>query len=119
MAKNQLDLIRRYFDTTGMHLSSMEKDVLCKVLENPQKYNGFTSALYTERDLGKDHRGRWSSTTNKQYRVNVDSNLSIDERWRHECDGYEQNEHWDWNNAWHITEIRRIANILMGIANEL
>ena len=38
MPSYQLNLIRNYCDTTGIRLSSFEKDLLCKVLENPAKY---------------------------------------------------------------------------------
>ena len=43
MKSSQLDLIRQYCDTTGIRLSGSEKDLLCKVLENPYKYDGFVS----------------------------------------------------------------------------
>lgn len=95
----QLNLIRQYCDTTGYHLSSDEKDLLCMVLENSARYDGFTSELYETRDEGKDFRGRWDSTTNWQYRINIDSTLSIDKPFKHECDGCIQDEHWDWYNA--------------------
>ena len=36
MPSDQLNLIRQYCDTTGIRLSSYEKDLLCKVLENPR-----------------------------------------------------------------------------------
>jgi hypothetical protein len=92
---------------------------LCKVLENPARYNGFTTQVYTIPGSGKDYRGRWDSTTKKQYRINIDSTLSIDERYYHSCDGYVQDEHWDWDNACHITDTRRIIEVLRDIWRDL
>ena len=119
MANYQLDLIRQYCDTTGIRLSSNEKDLLCLVLENPERYDGFTSELYTENRSGRDYRDTWDSTTKWQYRINIGSTLTIDERYRHSCDGYVQDEHWDWSNAWHITDTRKIIKILQEIQPEL
>ena len=119
MPNDQLNLIRQYCSTTGVRLSSTEKELLCKVLRNPEQYDGFISELYIEKDSGKDYRGRWDSTTKWQYRINIDSTLSIDKRWWHECDGYTQDKHWDWYNAWHITNIREIITILREIELEL
>ena len=119
MFNNQLELIRQYCDTSGIHLHQSEKDLLCMVLENPNRYDGFTSELKTEEKSGRDYRDTWDSLTEWQYRSNIDSELSIDERYRHCCDGYNQEEHWDWDNAWHITELRRIIEILEEIQPEL
>ena len=119
MTNSQLDLIRQYCDTTGIRLSSAEKDLLCRVLEEPGKYNGFTSQLYREEKEGKDYRGRWDSTTEWQYRILIGSSLTIDQRYRHSCEGIVQDEHWEWRNAWHITETRRILQILQEIRHEL
>ena len=116
---SQLELIRQYCDTTGIRLSGYEKDLLCKVLENPARYDGFISQLYTDENSGKDYRGRWDSTTKWQYRINIGSSLSIDKRYYHACDGYVQDGHWEWPNAWHITETRRILEVLREIAHEL
>jgi len=119
MPDYQLDLIRRYCDTTGIRLSRYEKDLLCKILENPESYDGYTSDIYEENGSGKDYRGSWDSTTKWQYRINVFPTLSIDERYRHACDGYIQDEHWEWRNAWHITNTRKIIKILKQIEHEL
>ena len=119
MADYQLNLIRQYCDTTGIRLSGSEKDLLCKVLEDPDRYDGFTSELYTENKHGRDYRDTWDSTSNWQYRINIDSELSIDKRYRHSCDGYDQDKHWDWDNAWHITETRMIIRVLQEIKHEL
>ena len=119
MPNPQLELIRQYCNTAGIRLSGDEKDILCKVLENPARYNGFTTQVYTIPGSGKDYRGRWDSTTKKQYRINIDSTLSIDERYYHSCDGYVQDEHWDWDNAWHITDTRRIIEVLREIWRDL
>lgn len=119
MPNYQLELIRQYCDTTGVRLSSRDKDLLCMVLENPGKYDGFTSELYTEHGSGKNVNGRWDSATKWQYRINIDSTLSIDSRYRHSADGYVQDDHWEWENAWHVTDIRRIIEILREIESEL
>jgi len=119
MMTSQLNLIRQYCDTTGIHLSSTEKELLCKVLENVARYDGFISGLYEENNSGKDYRGRWDSTTNWQYRINIDSTLSIDKRYRHSCDGYIQDSHWNWYNAYHVTDTREIIKILQEIELEL
>ena len=115
----QLDLIRQYCDTTGIRLRDYEKDLLCLVLENPARYDGFESKVYTEENSGRDYRDTWDSLTEKQYRISIDPNLSIYERYRHSCDGYVQDAHWDWCNAWHITDTRRIIKILQEIEEEL
>ena len=119
MPNYQLTLIRQYCDTARIHLSRYEKDLLCKILENPEKYNGFTSELYTETDSGRDYRDTWTSETNKQYRILIDSTLRIAYRYRHCCDGYNQDQHWAWENAWIITDAREIVNILKEIESEL
>ena len=119
MPSSQLELIRQYCDTTGIRLSSEEKNLLCRVLGDPGRYDGFISQLYTEERDGKDYRGRWDSTTEWQYRIIIGSKLTIDQRYRHSCDGYVQDEHWDWRNAWHITETRKILKILQEIEHEL
>ena len=121
MRERKLDLIRRYCDTTGMRLSEADKDLLCMILENPGIYNGFTTRVYEKPNEGRDpYKGRWHSTTNWQYRINIGSTLSIDERYRHACDDGKLNaDHWSWSNAYHITDLRRIKDILWEIRNEL
>ena len=119
MPDYQLQLIRQYCDTSGMRLSNVAKELLCKVLENPSRYDGFISELHTENASGRDYRDTWDSTTEWQYRININSELSIDKRYRHSCDGYTQDEHWAWPNAWHITDLRRIIEILTEIEYEL
>lgn len=119
MASYQLELIRRYCDTKGVRLSDLEKDLLCKVLANPEKYNGFTSKLYTKSNSGRDYRDTWTSITKWQYRINIDTTISIDQRYYHCADGFEQDAHWNWGNAWTITDIRRIIQILKEIESEL
>ena len=119
MADYQLDLIRRYCDTTRIHLNRYEKDILCMVLENPAKYDGFTSKVYVTESSGKDYRGRWDSVHKAQYRIMIDSNLYILVRSYHACDGYVQDEYWDWDNAGCVTDTRRIISILQEIQHEL
>lgn len=119
MPNYQLDLIRQYCNTTGIRLSSYEKDLLCMVLENPTRYDGFTSRLFSEPNSGKDYRGEWDSLTEYQYRIHIGSTLTIDQRYRHSCDGYVQDQHWEWPNAWHITETRKILEVLKKIESEL
>ena len=119
MPNSQLDLIRQYCDTTKIHLSNSEKDILCKILENPARYDGFISSLYPEYKDGRDYRDEWGSTTEKQYRINIGAKLSIDERYRHTCDGIVQDRYWEWSNAWHITDIRKIIKVLQEIEHEL
>ena len=113
MADSQLELIRQYLDTSGQRLAAWEKDSICRVLEDPSYYDGYTSDIFTETDSGKDYNGRWRTVTQYQYRINIDSMLSIDCRSKFECDdGYERTGHWDWDNAYHITNAREIAGIL-------
>lgn len=119
MSSYQLNLIRQYCDTNGYRLSESEKELLCMILENPGRYNGFISEVQAEYNSGRDYRDRWDSTTKTQYRINIDTSLSIDVRYYHGCDGYIQDEHWDWGNAWHITDVRRILEILQEIECEL
>ena len=120
MPNDQLNLIRQYCDTTGIRLSSYEKDLLCRVLENPEKYDGFTSQLYTDSNSGKDYRGRWESTTQWQYRIHINSRLTIDKRYRHSSDdGYVDERFWSWSNPGHITRTRDIIRILQEMEPEL
>lgn len=119
MPSSQLELIREYCDTAGIRLSSYEKDILCKVLEDPMRYDGFESEVYEEENSGRDYRDTWDSITKTQYRINIDTSLSIDKRYYHACDGYVQDDHWDWSNAWHITDTRRIIEILQEMESEL
>ena len=117
--RSQLDLIRQYCDTTGVRLSAFEKDLLCLVLDNPSRYDGFESSIHKETNSGRDYRDTWDSLSEWQYRINIGSVLSIDKRWRHSCDGYVQNAHWSWQTAEHITKLRYIIRILQEIQNEL
>lgn len=118
--QNQLNLIRQYCDTTGMRLSTYEKNVLCKILENPAKYDGFTSQIYVEERSGKDHNGRWETVRKDQYRINIGERLSISCRWYHACDdGYVRDDCWDWANAVELTDVRRIIGVLERIRSEL
>ena len=120
MSDERLNLIRHYCDTTGVHLHDSDKDLLCMVLENPDKYNGFTSQMYSESDEGKDYRGEWSNYSQWQYRINIDDTFSIDKIEMLSCDdGYRRDDHWDWSNPWHITNIKRIVEILNEIRSEL
>ena len=119
MSNYQLDIIREYCDTTGVRLSSHEKDLLCMVLEDPIKYDGFESSIFMESREGKDYRGRWEASSYRQYRINVDSSLSIDERYKNESDGVIQDGHWNWNTAYHITDTREMVNILKELELEL
>ena len=119
MSNYQLDLIRQYCDTTGIRLSGYEKELLCKVLENPEEYDGFESNIYSEERSGRDYRDDWDATSYWQYRINIDSTLSIDERYKNVCDGVIQDARWDWDNAWHVTDTREMVNILKEIESEL
>lgn len=114
MTDQQLDLIRQYCDTTGTHLSKEDKELLCTVLENPELYDGYVSQVYTEDNSGKDYNGRWESSSSHQYRINIDSDLSLDYRYKHECDDGYLNDT-QWNNPRHITEIREIIKMLRKI----
>lgn len=103
-----------YCDTTGLRLSRADKDLLCKILEKPEKYNGFTTREYIKTNEGKDYNGRWYSTTRWRYRINVNDTISIDEWHTHRCDdGSEQ------KNKWYIKDIRRIIEILHEIEYDL
>ena len=75
--------------------------------------------MYEKRVPGKDYRGRWDATDNWQYRINVDSALSIDKREKRNVDGDINVSHWDWSNAWHITDTREIIKVLREIEKEL
>ncbi len=119
MPDNQLELIRCYCDTSGYRLNGYEKDLLCRVLESPGRYNGFESRLYQEENSGRDYRDTWNSLTEWQYRIFLDSCLRIKKRYRHSCDGDVQDEHWTWADAWEITDTREIIRILQEIESEL
>lgn len=117
MSYNQLSLIRQYCDTTGIRLNRYEKDLLCKILENPSRYNGFTSRIITNSRDGRTTDGWWHTTTKKQYIINIDGRLSIYERYILQCDDGHVDNHWD--VPWHITKTRDIIRILLEIADEL
>ena len=119
MPDNQLKTIRRYCDTSGYRLNGYEKRVLCRLLEDPSRYNGFESKLYQERNSGRDYRDTWDALNEWQYRILIDSRLIIKKRERHSCDGYVQDGHWSWSNAWEITDTRKIIRILQEIESEL
>lgn len=119
LSNEKLDFIRRFCDTKGVHLSNQEKDILYKILKDPQKYNGYISRLFSERNSGKDYRGRWETITEWQYKIVIDTALTFYERFRHQCDdGYDQSEHWDWENATKITDMKKIREILKNIKLE-
>lgn len=115
----QLELIRKYSNTKGRRLKDDEKNLLCKILENPKKYSGFVSKLYEEKVEDRDYRGSWTLTTNWQYRIDIDDVLSIVKRYRRKCDGLVLESYWDWENAQRITDIRDILTILKEIESEL
>ena len=119
MPNNQLDLIKQYCDTSGIRLSSTDKQILCKVLDNASKYNGFISQEHTHTESGKDFRGRWDAFDKYQYRININPKLSIDMICLRVCDGEVDYDYWDWAKARHITDLRRIVNILHSIEQEL
>lgn len=91
MADKRLEEIRQYFDTVGKRLSDDDKDLLCNVIDNSEKYNGYASSVFEEHNSGKDYRGRWESQTETQYHINIDeSSFSVDEDYHHSCDdGYD------------------------------
>ena len=89
------------------------------ILENPEKYDGFVSEEYEIIESGRDYRDTYTIVEKWQYRINIDSILSIDKRYYHGCDGIIQDEHSEWDTAWNITDIREIVNILYEIENEL
>ncbi len=119
MSNYQLELIREFCDTAGVRLSSHEKDLLCMVLENPVKYDGFESSILIDPREGKDYRGRWDAASYWQYRINIGDELSIDQRYKNESDGVIQDRHWSWESAYHITDTREMVNILKELELEL
>ena len=121
MRGSKLDLIRQYCNTAGMRLSEDDKDLLCRILENPDEYDGFESRVFEQTFEDRDpYHGRCHVTNNWQYRINIDSKLSIDKRYRHACDdGDLDEENWDWDNPIHITSLRSIKKILWEIEDEL
>lgn len=115
MADDRLKSIRNYFDTTGMRLSDDDKDILCNVIDNPDKYNGFTSSIFEEHDSGKDFNGRWESKTETQYTINIgEDGFSVDENYHHSCDdGYDNKQ------EYHLTGVRDVLGALRHMGNEL
>ena len=77
MPDNQLETIRRYCDTSGYRLNGYEKSILCNVIENPSRYNGFESRLYQESNSGRDYRDTWDSLTDQattaSFEINADA----------------------------------------------
>lgn len=119
LLNNQLQFIRQYCDTSGVRLNQKEKDLLFMILENPSRYNGFTSKVYKISGSGRDYRDTYSYTTCYQYRIKIDSRLSILERYKNSSDGKIQDDRWEWYNAGSITDIRSILSILQKIQDEL
>ncbi|HAE44157.1 MAG TPA: hypothetical protein DCG37_01000 [Lachnospiraceae bacterium] len=119
MQNNQLDLIRQYCDTTGIRLSAAEKDLLCLVLENPARYDGFTSTLYENHERGRDFRDTWVIDKYWQYRISITDRLVIYKRYKETCDGEVNYDYYDWSNARLITDTRKIIEILREIKPEL
>ena len=119
MADEQLDLIRQYFDTSGVRLSSSKKDLLCKVLESPGYYDGFESPVYGDSRDHKDHNGRSRSSEKTQYRINIDDEMSIDKRHYLVCDDGYENGSWDWDDAYTYTDLRDIVEILQEMEDDL
>lgn len=72
MTDKRLTLIRQHCDTSDMHLSSENKDLLCKILENPEKYNGFTSSVIKTLREGVDAEGNWEADVFTQYMILID-----------------------------------------------
>ena len=112
MADNRLELIRRFIDTKGARLGDDAKNLLCKVLADPSKYDGYTSKLFTRANSGRDFRDTWDSLTEWQYRINVFPKLVIYLRQRHSCDGFVQDKHWAWENACKIEDLKGIIRAL-------
>ena len=119
MLDNQLQLIRQYCDTSGVRLNQKEKDLLFMILDNPSRYDGFTSKVYKPSGLGRDYRDTYSYTTCYQYRIEIGSKLRILERYKNSSDGNKQDDRWEWSSAGKITDIRTILRILQKIQDEL
>ena len=116
MADERLKSIRNYFDTSGTRLSNDDKEVLCNVIDNADKYNGFRSSVFEEHDSGRDaYKGRWESSTETQYKINIDeSGFSIDEKYHHSCDdGYDNKQ------EFHLTDVRDVLGALRHMGDEL
>ncbi len=119
MAYDQLQLIKRYCNTSGIHLNSFQKDLLCRVLEDPNHYDEYETPVYYKRDSGRDYRDTWVTEDEWQYRINIGATLSIDKRFRRKVDGDILDRNWSWATAWHITDIRSILDILREIQSDL
>jgi len=115
MADKRLKSIRSYFDTTGIHLNNDEKDLLCNVINNQDRYDGFESSVYEEHASGKDYNGRWESSTKTQYKINIDENdFTVDEHYDHQCDdGYENKQDYK------LTGVRDVLRALRNMGDEL
>ena len=119
MSDNQLQTIRQYCDTSGVRLNQREKDLLFLILENPSRYDGFTSKVYKLSGPGRDYRDTYSYTTCYQYRIMIDSKLSILVRYKNSSDGIIQDDRWEWSRAGRVTDIRDVLRILQKIQDEL
>jgi hypothetical protein len=115
MGDSKLDIIRKIIKTDGLRLKEDEKDTLFSIANDPSKYDGFVSKVFTRKDSGKDYRGPWDSESKYQYKIRTSPKLQIDKRFMHECDGVKQDKHWDWDNPWQITDVREIIKILREI----
>ena len=112
MADKRLELIRKSIDTKGTRLADDAKNLLCKVLENPSKYDGFMSKIFTRPNSGRDFRDTWNSLTEWQYRIITSPKFVIYRRQRHSCDGFVQDKYWDWENAGKIEDLKGIVKAL-------
>lgn len=119
--RDQLQLIKQYFDTTGVRLNQREKDLLCRVLGNPGQYNRFTSSIITTTDSGRDYRGTWDSESRDQYRIDFCGySMTVTRIHWHCADGYEQRANWNWGNPFYIArDVREVLKYLEAIEAEL
>jgi hypothetical protein len=69
----KLNRIQQYFDTKGKRLSAKDKELVCKVLDDKDKYNNFNRVIETS-DSGRDYRDTWSTHTVENFKIEVDEN---------------------------------------------
>ncbi len=113
MYDQRLELICQYCDTSRTRLYSSEKDLLCMILEDPHRYDGFVSRVYEEEESSRDYRDTWHRRSTNQYTIYTMPNLRIDQYSTNSCDGYVS------ETTYHITELREIIKILRLIEDEL
>ena len=108
---SKLNKIQGYFDTKGKRLSANDKDLICGILDNKEKYNNY-SRVFDTKDSGRDYKGTWSTHTVEKYQIQVDDKkLHVNYSSDHTCDDDSRTNHFETD----YLDIRSVLNALKRI----